>query len=127
MKRLLVLLGGIFILALACAPKALYLLDVTEPIIPPDSPQRPWIMIGSRNWGSSKLYRKLCIKGEFRQILAKTHLPKKDQKTLWEAACGKESSSADFVKAYYSLDEGLRINLRETLENHGYILNEFPC
>jgi len=127
MKKLGLLLGGLLILALACAPKALYLLDVSEPVIPPDSPQRPWIMIGSRNWGSSKLYRKLCVQGEFRKILAEAHLPKKDQESLWKAACGKRSSTADFERVYYSLDDELRINLRESLENHGYILNEFPC
>jgi len=118
----------IFLVGLmACAPKALYLLDVTQPVIPPDSPQRPWIMVGSRKWGSSKLFRKFCLKGEFREILKEARLPEEKQRELLEAACGPKRSTAAFVKAYYTLDDEDRINLREKLESHGYILNEFPC
>jgi len=111
----------------ACAPKALYLLDVNEPVIPPDTPQRPWIMVGSRKWGSSKLFRKLCVKGELRVILRQARLSPEAQRRLFEAACGPKRSTAAFVRAYYGLPEDKRIDLREVLENHGYILNEFPC
>ncbi len=126
MKKILIILAGFMILA-ACAPKAIYLLDVTEPVIPPDTPQRPWIMVGSQKWGSSKLFQKLCVKGELRKILAQARLPKEKQRELFEAACGPKRSTAAFVRAYYSLEEEKRLDLRETLENHGYILNEFPC
>ncbi|MBX6422354.1 hypothetical protein [Thermosulfurimonas sp. F29] len=117
----------VVVVLISCAPKALYLLDVHEPVIPPDTPQRPWIMVGSRKWGSSKLFRKLCLKGELRLILRQAHLSPEAQRRLFEAACGPERSTAAFVRAYYGLPEDKRIDLREVLENHGYILNEFPC
>ncbi len=124
--RKALLIFGIFILG-SCAPQALYLLDIKEPVIPPDTPQRPWIMVGSRKWGSSKLFRKFCLQGEFQKILKQAKLSGPNQKALWEAACGPERSTAAFVKAYYSLGDENRIRLREVLETHGYILNEFPC
>ncbi len=84
-------------------------------------------MVGSRKWGSSKLFRKFCLQGEFRMILREAHLPPEAQRELWEAACGPQRSTAGFVKAYYHLKDDFRLDLRETLERHGYVLNEFPC
>ncbi|WP_297055439.1 hypothetical protein [Thermosulfurimonas sp.] len=127
MKKTLLILGGLFLFFWSCAPKALYLTDIHEPVIPPDTPQRPWIMIGSRKWGSSKLFRKLCLKGELREILKQARLSPREQKELLSAACGPERSTAAFVRAYYSLDEEKRFRLRDVLETHGYVLNEFPC
>ena len=119
---LLLIVSSVFFVS--CSGKGFYLYygkDASSEL------DRPWVIIGKKDVGSSIIEKRLCGEKELKQILEEAHLDEKETKDLFEAACGEGASAVKFLHKYYAFEPAKKIRLRESFERHGYFLNDYGC